>query len=343
MNEFIEYRNHIYDADNHYIFPLLFFENYINRATTENSKELELIKYIKILKEIEGKSTLTEDDVCELCSVLGNHPYIDRFIVETVLNYFDDDKKILFEKIMKNAISYKSYNPAKLYHIIDLCVECNMDILEDRDILYILENYKQNLDVFSVLMDYMDSFKRDGFKDYLYKLLALEYPDNIKLQILKLLVNLYLTEVDPSYVEKHIRHEKNKIFYDSYTSCINRDLNFKKPGISILQSMFYGDFEDSGKGNNGGLAVLLKDLGDEISKDSKVSFVFTITITEKSNQPFISYYGENHVFIRFPIYLDPSESEPFIKRELFIKRYIAKFLKESGKIHIEICLMKMVI
>lgn len=93
--------------------------------------------------------------------------------------------------------------------------------------------------------------------------------------------------------------------------------------------MFYGDFEDSGKGNNGGLAILLKGLGNEISKNKKISIVVTITISNNLHKPFISYYENKHIFIRLPIYMDEKEEDPFIGRELFIKRYIDRFLKRA--------------
>ncbi|WP_036931309.1 glycosyltransferase [Proteocatella sphenisci] len=330
MNEFIEFRNHIYDSESHYIYPLLFLDNYINKNKTINSKESILIKRIQTIKQIERKNTLSEKDIHELCLFLGDNPYIDRFIVDTILKFFDSYTKKIFEKKIKDIISEKECNSQKLYHVLDLCIECDMDLLDDSDILFMLQKYKLDLDIMSILMDYIDSFKRDGFKDYIYKLLTRPYPDNIKIQMLNLLVNLYtIDRIDEIFVKTNIRCEKNKLFCDSYINSLNTKFKFKKQGISILQSMFYGDFEDSGKGNNGGLAVLLKDLGDEISKDSRVSFVFTITITEKSNKAFISYYGEKHIFIRLPIYLDQSISDPFIKRELFIKRYVGKFLKKA--------------
>lgn len=320
MNEFIEFRNHIYDSESHYIYPILFLDNYINKNKNVDSKESILIKRIQTIKKIERKNILSEKDIYELCSFLGDNPYIDRFIVDTILKFFDSYTKEIFEKKIKDIISKRKCNSQKLYHVLDLCVECDMDFLDDGDIIFMLQKYESDLDILSILIDYIDSFKRDGFKDYIYKLLRLPYPDNIKIQMLNLLANLYSTD----------KIDENRLFCDNYINYLNTDFKSKKQGILILQSMFYGDFEDSGKGNNGGLAVLLKDLGSEISKDSRVSFVFTITITQKSNKPFISYYGEKHIFIRLPIYLDQSISDPFIKRELFIKRYVGKFLKKSN-------------
>lgn len=93
-----------------------------------------------------------------------------------------------------------------------------------------------------------------------------------------------------------------KKIYENYIDFIQKRFQIEKEGIQILQSMFYGDFEDSGKGNNGGLAILLKGLGNEISKNKKIAIVVTITISNNLDKPFISYYGNKHIFIRLPIY-----------------------------------------
>ncbi len=331
MNEFIEFRNHIYDCDRNYVYPLLFLDNYINKNEPINSRESILIKRIRTIMNIECKNILKEKDINELCSFLGDNPYIDRIIIDTILKFFDDNNKKVFEKNIKSIFLENKYNNQKLYHILDLCIECNLELIDYKDILFILDQYKLDLSILSNLLDYIGFFKKDGVKDYLYKLLKLDYPDNIKLQILNVLVDLLPTEkIDYSFMRENIRHERNDMFYDSYIHFLNAKLEFNQQGISILQSMFYGDFENSGKGNNGGLAVLLKDLGDEITKDSRVSFVITITIIDEINKPFISYYGEKHIFARLPIYLDKSIPDLFIKRELYIKRYIASFLKKVG-------------
>lgn len=333
MNEFIEFRNHVYENDNNYIYPLQFLDDYINenKSKTINFRERLFIKQIRTIKQIERKKKLGEKEIDGLCSFLGEHSYIDQFIVDTILKLFNDDIKHIVEKKIKYLISQQQCGSQKLYHLVDICIECNLDILNDTDIVFILQKYKLDLDIVSILLDYMDRFKRQGFKDLMYNLLTLDYPDTIKIQIVNVLVNLYSIEaVDASFMKQNVIDEENKVFYDSYRNFFNSNITFEKQGISILQSMFYGDFEDSGKGNNGGLAVLLKSLGEEISKDRSVSFVFTITITQELTKPFVKFYGDKHVFIRLPIYLDPSVSDKFIKRELFIKRYLGNFLKQSG-------------
>lgn len=331
MNEFIEFRNRVYDKESNYSYPLQFLDEYINNSKAINSDEQRVVKQIRTIKQLELNEQLGEQEVDELLSFLGEHPTTDRFIVDAILHLFHDANKQIIERKIKDLFVNQQYDSQKLYHVLDLCIECDMDILSDNDILSMLQKYELDIEIVSILLDYIDRFNRQEFKDAIYKLLAMDYPDGIKIQGINALMNLYPTEtIDPSFMEKHVRNKKNKMFFDSYMDFLKTDFTFEKPGVSILQSMFYGDFEDSGKGNNGGLAVLLKGLGEEISKDSRIAHVFTITITQELNKPFISSHGDKHVFIRLPIYLDQSRSDKFIKRELFIKRQIASYLKRSA-------------
>ncbi|MFC4714181.1 glycosyltransferase family 4 protein [Planococcus dechangensis] len=331
MNKFIEFRNRVYDKESNFSYPLQFLDEYINHSKAINSDETKVIEQIRMIKQLELEKKLGEQEINGWISFLGEHPTTDRFIVDAILKLSNDEMKQIVEGKIKDLLATQQYDSQKLYHVIDLCIECGMDLLSDDDILLMLEKYKQDLEIISILLDYMDRFNRQGVKDSIYQLLAFDYPGGIKIQGINVLRSLYPTEtIDQSFVENHIRTENNKVFVDSYLDFLETDLTFDKQGVSILQSMFYGDFEDSGKGNNGGLAVLLKSLGEEVSKDSRIAHVFTITITQESNKPFISFHGDKHVFIRLPIYLDQSRSDKFIKRELFIKRQIANFLKRSN-------------
>jgi len=331
MNKFIEFRNRVYNKESNYNYPLQFLDEYLNNSKAINSDEQRVVEQIRTIKQLELNKQLGEHEVDELLSFLGEHPTTDRFIVDVVLHLFNDDNKQLVERKIKDVLVDQQSDSQKLYHVLDLCIECDLDMLSDDDILVMLEKYELDLEIISILLDYMERFNKQGLKDAIYKLLATDYPDGIKIQGINVLMKLYPTEaVDQSFVENNIRTENNKVFVDSYMDFLKTDFNFDKPGVSILQSMFYGDFEDSGKGNNGGLAVLLKSLGEEVSKDDRISYVFTITITQESTKPFISFHGDKHVFIRLPIYLERSRSDKFIKRELFIKRQIANYLKRSN-------------
>ncbi|MDE4084523.1 glycosyltransferase [Planococcus maritimus] len=331
MNEFIEFRNRVYDQGSNYSYPLQFLDEYIHNSKAINSDETKVIEQIRTIRQLELKQQLSESEINEWISFLGEHPTTDRFIVDAVLNALDGETKQILEGKIKALLASQDYDSQKLYHVLDICIECGIDSLSDGDLSFMLEKYQQDLEIISLLLDYMERFSRKGFQDAISKLLASDYPDSIKIQGINLLKNVYPTEaLDPSVVQNNVMNENNRVFMDSYLDFLESEFTFEKQGISILQSMFYGDFEDSGKGNNGGLAVLLKGLGEEVSKDSRISHVFTITITQESHKPFISFHGDKHIFIRLPIYLDQSRSDKFIKRELFIKRQIANFLKRSN-------------
>ncbi len=329
MNEFIKLRNQIYEAGNLYTFPLMFFEDYLK--VTGNLDEKYVKGVIRNIKKIELEHSLSKECVNVLLLSLGENPYLDRFIVDTILKFTDESSRDNVKNSIETIILEKAYNCQKLYHMVEICIEDKLDIIKENDLRYMLVNYKQDLDLVSLLVDYIHHFKRDGFKEYIYKFLEEDYPDHIKIQMLNVIVELYSdVKIDKKFLKSAIRHEENERFYDSYLSFLKSKIKFKDSGISMIQSMFYGDFEDSGKGNNGGLAILLKSLGDEIAKNHNISSVFTITIAERLNKPFMTCYEENHVFLRLPIYMDKSVSEPFLKRELFIKRSIRGYLEKAG-------------
>lgn len=329
MNKFIELRNHIYEAENLYTFPLAFLEE--SMVLGEKYQDKIMVEGIQIIKQINLNKRIKEEDLLKLLFSLGENPYLDRYMVDTILGFSDRDMKVLLEKKMKEIILKKDYNCQKLYHLVEICIELNLDVIEEDDLSYMLLNYKRDLDLLSLLVDYVHHFRRGGFKDHLVGFLEDDYPGHIKIQLLNVMVELYSeVKIDRDFLRTAIRHDENKLFYDSYVEFLRKKIVFKNSGISMIQSMFYGDFEDSGKGNNGGLAVLLKSLGDELSKDPEISFIFTITIADHLDKPFMSRYGEKHVFLRLPIYMDKNLPEPFLKRELFIKRSIHRYLEKAG-------------
>ena len=330
MNEFIEFRNLVYDKEGNHLYPFQFLNEYIDKSKTVNSDDRKVIEHIQTIQQIEQEKKLGEKEIDELFSFLGEHPSLDRFAVDAVLKFSTDEIKPIIERKTKDLLRNQQYHSQRLYHVLDLCIECGLDILSDNDILGMLQQYKLDFEIISILLDYMASFERQGFKDQLSNLLTLDYPDTIKIQGLNVLVSLYSIETIDQSFGKSMKDERNQVFVEGYIKFLRGDFTFEKHGVSILQSMFYGDFEDSGKGDNGGLAVLLKGLGEEISKDSRIAHVFTITITQELHKPFISFYGDKHVFIRLPMYLDQSVSDKFIKRELFIRRQIARFLKGAN-------------
>lgn len=332
MNKFIDARNANYDINNPYAFPLLLLNAYdfTNKDKTIDLNESKLIKNITYIKKLALKDALREEEVDDLFSMLAFNPYLDRYIVDLILKDSSYKTMSIIKKSIRKILEQKSYKGDKAYHLLDICIEKEMDLFKRLDLEDILKKYKLDLDTLSITLDYMEKFKVKDLKNEVCNLLKKVYPDTIKFQIYTYLQAIGEGEFDETYLKSHIRHEKNKEFYDSFVDFLNSNLKFEPSGLSILQSMFYGDFEDSGKGNNGGLAILLKGLGDELSKDQKISNVFTITISQNLNRVFIKAYDGKHIFVRLPIYLDESISDPYVKRETFIKRYISKFLKKAA-------------
>lgn len=329
MNEFIELRKSIADYKNPYVFPLLLLDKYLENSKTIGLDEAMLIKRIKRIQTID-LNTISINHIYELFLILGDDKYLDRYIVDRLLNLSKDDSMDLLKSVIKDIISNRKYKGQNLYHLLEICIECDMHILSNRDVFFILEEYRMDLDVISVLIDYLDRFKLEGLEEKIYELLKEAYPDNLKIHLLTYIIDNYgKDQLDTFLLKYKIRNKNNKLFYDNYMDFLRGEFIFEKEGLLMVQTMFYGDFEDSGKGNNGGLAVLLKSLGGEISKDKRVSFVVTISLAESLDKPFLSFYKDKHIFVRLPIYINRSETDLFIKRELSIKRYISKFLKRA--------------
>lgn len=327
MNEFIELRKSLYQANNPYIFPIKFLEKLIRNDKIEEIDKAFAIKKIKEIKGIEFKDILDERDLKQLISSLGQNEYLDRYIVDIMRKSFQITLKDVFQSIISEEIMNNKEDDIKVYHLLDISIEYDMEVIDDQTLLSLLEKYKNNFDMVSIFIDYIYKFKIEDFQDYLYKLLEENYPDNIKLQALEAIYYLYGSQsLDKVFVKLKDTLKDNKELFLTYVDFIKGKVSFPQGHITILQSMFYGDFEDSGKGNNGGLAILLKSLGNEMSIDKRISLMLTITINDKSDQPFVNFYSEKHVFARLPVYLDWSREDQFIKRELAIKRAIHRFL-----------------
>jgi len=99
MNEFIEFRNRVYDTESNYSYPLQFLDEYIINSEAVNSDEAKVIEQIQAIKQLELDKQLGEKEIDELLSFLGEHATTDRFIVDALLKLSDDEiKKIIEEK-----------------------------------------------------------------------------------------------------------------------------------------------------------------------------------------------------------------------------------------------------
>ncbi|WP_170206177.1 glycosyltransferase family 4 protein [Carnobacterium alterfunditum] len=226
-------------------------------------------------------------------------------------------------------MSKEKTDESVVYALVDSCIECDRDVLTKETLENVLKYHIKQLDVFSIVIDYLYHFKVEGFEQAIYEWLKEDYPINIKIQLIDLLVELYsLENLNYENIENLLPFQANKKLFTDYMAILNKEQPIQHNGLTILQSMFYGDFENSGKGNNGGMAVFLKTLGNELSKSKEVSLVVTLTITNEwsHNQSLMNFYSDNHLFLRAPIYIDATNKDPFLKKEQFIKRAIDRFL-----------------
>ena len=140
------------------------------------------------------------------------------------------------------------------------------------------------------MIQYCDHFNIKISNEFLLDLINNDTPITIKIQILALLKkDRLMSDSDVSKIKNQILNDDNQVFVSDYIDFLDGKHQREKNGTVILQSMFYGDFEDSGKGNNGGLAILLKTLGNEISLDDRVDLIITMTISDVMDKPFMVY------------------------------------------------------
>lgn len=331
MNKFIELREAFYEEDNPYIFSLLFLDYYIKTSKTINLNEDIVLEEIRNINRMYLKESLDKDQIYNLLESLGKNKYLDRYIVDIIIKKSKVSQSEILKDIISSIILKNNYTSIELYHLLDISIECHIKTLDDNTMAFLLDRYKKNTEVLSMLIDYLYSFKIDSFKTHLYDILQTENPYTIKLQILELIVYLYSVEELEKFIKKtNSFSNSDRALYKKYMEFLKMEFSFAEEKLILLQSMFYGDFEDSGKGDNGGLAVLLKSLGNEMSKDENVSKVITISINKDFDKEFINSYMENHIFVRLPIYLEEIIKDPFAKRELFIKRAILRFLNRSN-------------
>lgn len=332
MNKFTQLRNDYFEKDNQQSFPTFFLEKYEEENPFEK-KEETIVNDFKIILQLHAKKDITETDIIGVFPYLGQDDYLDRYIENTIIENCHVLTKDGFDEKVLYFLSKPNKNESTIVMLIDSLIECNRDILSKETIVEVLKDHRKQATIFSIVIDYLYHFKVDGFKQDIYDWLKEDWPINIKIQLINLLVELYSVEdLNQTIIEGLLPFQKNKRLFSDYMSILKKDKVFQSAGLTILQSMFYGDFENSGKGNNGGMAVFLKTLGNELSKSDKVSLVVTLTITNEwaDNQSIMNYYSDNHLFIRVPVFIDATSKDPFLNKERFIKRTIERFLKDIG-------------
>lgn len=211
MNEFIELRKKFYETKNPYIFPLGLLKEYINKDKVKIGEENNTINKIEKLKKIDLRASLKEKELYKILSFLGEEKHLDRYIVDLVLKKHDISTGAKLKNLISYIINKEEYNDEKLYHLIDVSIESNIEALDEDTIGTLLERKKNNFNLLSILLDYIDNFNLDYFKKDIYKLLEYEYPKNLKLQILDLLIKLYgLENLETDLINKICKSQEEK-------------------------------------------------------------------------------------------------------------------------------------
>lgn len=328
MNEFIKLRKTYVQDENSTDFSIRFLETYMNKYRMINTKEDSLFKNVERIKRLSLKSNPSQAELMGSLMNLGDNDYLDRLIVNLLIQKQHQLSKKIFGKTILKLVTSETINEAMLFSLIDICIECDMNLLKNFDLKLLFTYHKNNYDSISILIDYMYHFKITTYQDFLYDFIKEDLPDSIKIQILSLLEEVYL--INLTHQEPIRAMIKSKKIYEDYVRTMKQKNDFDHKGLVLVQSMFHGDFDSNGKGNNGGIAVLLKSLGKALSENDKVAMVVSVSINNEwsDGKPLIHSYSNHHILIRMPIYISDSDKDPYVKKEHFIVRFTQRFLEK---------------
>lgn len=322
MNHFVDQRRDgIKDLEPELLY-VGFLDQYDQQKHWRTSEKEQFIRQLNAIKSISAKPLQRSCDFRHL----GENAYLDKLIIDKTIEYMNQKDKPLLKAAIKEKLENETYNTDSLYSLLDIGIEMELRVLSRAQLLHLLEKNRDRLAILSILLEYALVFEMEVSKTLL-KMIKWPYPIPLKVQMLEVILS---GKNEESKRSASLDLELNQLSARYLT------VNFKKmlpekEGFILLQSMFHGDFEDSGKGNNGGLAVLLKSLGNEISKRKQSRLVLTITLQDgKKQKPLLERYAENHLLLRLPFFLEENRKERFVLRELAIKRAFGRFLKHSG-------------
>lgn len=329
MNEFTKLRKIHMDTRIEKPFPLLFLESF-EKSKTINPEDFIVIEQFKMIFQLEEKEQLNQREMFLLLSYLGKNEYINAYVVSLFIknkSFFIQSE--FAEKFIRKLIE-TNYDDSILYALLDTSIENNHPLIKEDLLFKILREEKINHDSFSLILDYIRHFLIDTAEEEILNWLIIEYPLPIKLQLIDLYIELYSMKQLKEAILNHDDFLQEDVeLINHYIELIEKQNQNLTKEFTVLQSMFYGDFEDSGKGNNGGLAIFLKSLGTELSKTAEIERVITLTIADDwaTDRSLVTYYADKHIFITLPLYVNKSIATEFLKKQHYIKRTIHRFLK----------------
>lgn len=326
MNKFIQLRENAFNHIENHLFPLIYLEEFEVRKKACNHEEI-IVDQLEIIFQLQRQIKINTQDMMDLLTFLGTNDYVDSYVMTIFRKNQWLFKKREFGEQIKKIVKDEEVADSTIHTLLDSCIECQIDWFSVEMLHQLLKKDKLSLDTFSMMLDYIYHFKKAGFKENICNWLTQDYPMTIKIQLIDLFGELY--SIEKLDVEKLLPKEEEQAL-TNYIKSQKKDMDFAVKALTILQSMFYGDFENSGKGNNGGLAIFLKNLGKELSKSDAVEKVITLGVATDwdTNQSLITEYSTGHLFVQIPMFMDRSNSTEFLKKEYIIKRTIARYLEK---------------
>lgn len=323
MNTFVESRLALSKTGN----PLAFYIDYLHehkhlygRSDNPLNDYLETLDY---LYELENLSELSLMEIQYAIGELGKHALLDnwikRFVTERSRKIDKTDLNLWLESIFLRSMNDSTIS----YNLIDLAIECHVAPISGKDLMHAIDLHSHDYDLMSLAIEYVLINHIDLDDEWLLSKYFTHIPDPIKLQIAEYFIGRY----DLKYVEKiglydnhqHLEEHMNDLTYNGF---------IQVKALTLLQTMFYGDFDTEGKGNTGGMSVLLKTFGDALAKREEIGTVITLTIINQwtLDKKMIQWLEGNHLLIRVPFYTDGDLQEAFLKRESYFRRLVASML-----------------
>lgn len=331
MDAFIAMRRRYFESKSPESFAEYYLGHRCSISEQDDAARYLLRDQIASIRGLYRAERVSEEAIIQLLSGLGDNVYLDRYIVGLVVKH----QPHLIGGSVENALKTMLVDPSnpshRLSHLLDICMECDWYLLNGDSLRAAFSLYRQDFEILSVLIEYVRHFLIEDFANLLYDYLGEDFPENIKMQIIDYLIvcNPYKTSL-----RRRIKHklfsEKNLGLYLAYLKFMTQERLIKEAGIIVIQAMFYGDPEYSGKGQSGGLGTLLKTLGNQLTKHEQISQVITLTINNDwhEQKSFMSHYDNGHWLVRLPMYLNVDDPHVFARKELSIKRAVARFLKQ---------------
>lgn len=331
MNEFIDMRNRYFESMGTESFAEYYLTHHCEISEEDNLARDLLRNRIAALRVYDAADFIPDEELLSCIEGLGGQPYLDRSTVGLLLKHKAQLSGDSIRRALSSLLTSEHAHPERLLHLLDLCMECDMPLLSAERLRETLLRERRNLDALSVLIEYARHFTVEAVIDLLLDWLIDPIPNNIKLQIVDYLVACGVPQAQLSRSLSNLQAGKQEIaLVQAYLAFLFERKTIQAPGIVVVQTMFYGDPEDSGKGQSGGLGTLLKSLGNQLSKQPEISLVVTLTIRQdwQDQTPFFQQYNSKHWLVRLPIYCNLEQPHAFVKRELSIKRAVSRFFRQ---------------